>query len=62
MILRLSAVSQMRCKGRLSRQRDRETHEWKYVLRGQTLEGQGAFVVAKLGLLGSLYILTVYEE
>jgi len=46
----------------VERQRDRETHEWKYVLRGQTLDGQGAFVVAKLGLLGSLYILTVYEE
>jgi len=23
----------------VERQRDRETHEWKYVLRGQTLEG-----------------------
>ncbi len=46
----------------VERQRDRETHEWKYVLRGHTLEGQGAFVVAKFGLLGSLYILTVYEE
>ena len=46
----------------VERQRDRETHEWKYVLRGQTLEGQSAFVVAKFGLLGSLYILTVYEE
>ena len=46
----------------VERQKDRETHEWKYVIRGQTLDGRGAFVVAKFGLLGSLYILTVYEE
>jgi uncharacterized protein DUF4258 len=46
----------------VERQKDRETHEWKYVLRGQTLDGQDAFVVAKFGLVGSLYILTVYEE
>ena len=43
-------------------QRDRETHEWKYVVRGRALDGRGASVVGKLGLLGSLYILTVYEE
>ena len=46
----------------VERQRDRETHEWKYVVRGQALDGRGAFAVAKFGLLGSLYILTVYEE
>ena len=46
----------------VERQKDRETHEWKYIVRGQTLDGRGAFVVAKFGLLGSLYILTVYEE
>ncbi len=46
----------------VERQKDRETHEWKYVVQGQTLDGRGAVVVAKFGLLGSLYILTVYEE
>ncbi len=46
----------------VERQRDRETHEWKYVVHGQGLDGRGAFVVAKFGLLGSLYILTVYED
>ena len=46
----------------VERQRDRETGEWKYIVRGQTLDGRAAFVVAEFGLLGSLYILTVYEE
>ena len=46
----------------VERQRDRETHEWKYVVRGQVLGDRDAFVVAKFGLLGSLYILTGYED
>ncbi len=46
----------------VERQEDRETHEWKYVIHGQTLDGRSAYVVAKFGLVGSLYILTVYEE
>lgn len=41
---------------------DRQTLEWKYVVHGQTLNGRGAFVVAKFGLLGNLFLLTVYEE
>jgi hypothetical protein len=44
------------------RRRDRQTREWKYVLSGQTLDGPNAAVVAKFGLVGRLYILTVYEE
>ncbi len=46
----------------VDRQKDRETREWKYVLLGRTLDGRDACVVAKFGLVGSLYILTVYEE
>ncbi len=46
----------------VARQKDRETGEWKYVVSGQTLDGRGAFVVAKFGLVGRLYILTVYEK
>jgi hypothetical protein len=44
------------------RQRDRETREWKYVVRGQTPHGRGVLVVAKFGLVSRLYILTVYED
>jgi len=46
----------------VERQRDHETGEWKYVVHGRTIEGDGAFVVAKFGLVGRLYILTVYAE
>ena len=46
----------------VERQRDRETSEQKYVLHGWTLDGRKAFVVAKFGLAGRLYILTVYED
>ncbi len=46
----------------VERQKDRETGEWKYVISGQTLDGRSASVVAKFGLVGRLYILTVYEE
>ena len=46
----------------IERQKDRETQEWKYVVSGETLDGRDAFVVAKFGLLGSLYFLIVYEQ
>ncbi len=46
----------------VERQQDRETREWKYVVQGQTLDGRGGFVVTKFGLVGRLYILTVYAE
>ena len=44
----------------VERQRDRDTREWKYVVQGQTLDGRDGCVVAKFGLVGRLYILTVY--
>jgi hypothetical protein len=45
----------------VDRQKDRRTDEWKYVVRGSTLDEREACVVAKIGMAGSLYILTVYE-
>ena len=44
----------------VERQRDRETREWKYVVQGQALDDRDGFVVAQFGLVGRLYILTVY--
>jgi hypothetical protein len=46
----------------LERQRDSETREWKYVVLGETLDGRVGCVVTKFGLVGRLYILTVYAE
>lgn len=42
------------------RQRDRVTHETKYVIQGETLDGHAAEVVAKVGHTGRLFIITVY--
>ena len=46
----------------VERQQDRETGEWKYVVRGEGLDGAAVMVVAKFGLVARLYILTVYAE
>jgi hypothetical protein len=46
----------------VGRQRDSETREWKYVIKGETLDGREAIVVLKFGLVRRLYVLTVYEE
>lgn len=46
----------------VERQKDRETGEWKYVVRGDALDGSGVWVVAKFGLVARLYILTIYAE
>ena len=42
------------------RQKDRATAEWKYLIEGQTIAGDPVIVVAKLGIIGKLVIITVY--
>jgi Domain of unknown function (DUF4258) len=44
----------------VERQRDLRTRETKYVIRGSSLEGTAAKVVAKVGPKGRLFIITVY--
>ncbi len=44
----------------LERQKDRVTAEWKYRLRGETVEGNEVEVVVKLSPTGKLVIITVY--
>lgn len=44
----------------LERQRDINTSEWKYRLRGVSLNGVRVEVVAKLATTGRLVIITVY--
>ncbi len=36
--------------------------EWKYVIKGETLDERNAVVMLQFGLVRRLYILTVYEE
>lgn len=44
----------------LERQTDRLTGEWKYRIRGMTLDNTDVEVVAKLGTTGNVVIITVY--
>ncbi|MCY7324416.1 MAG: DUF4258 domain-containing protein [Phormidesmis sp. CAN_BIN36] len=44
----------------LERQSDRTTGEWKYRIRGTTLDNTDIEVVAKLGMTGKVIIITVY--
>ena len=44
----------------VEKQKDRETNETKIVIHGSTLDGREAQAVVKVGLEGSLYVITVY--
>jgi hypothetical protein len=44
----------------MERQKDRVTAEWKYRIRGETVNGSELEVVAKLSPTGKLVIITVY--
>jgi hypothetical protein len=46
----------------IERQKDAETGEWKYLVRGKSLEGRNIVAVSKLSPTGSLVIITVYVE
>jgi len=45
----------------VERQRDRRTGEWKYVIEGQALNGEGVAVVAKRLVRGKMGVLTIYR-
>ena len=44
----------------MERQRDRVTAEWKYRIRGETVDGHEVEVIAKLSPTSKLVIITVY--
>jgi hypothetical protein len=44
----------------VARQRDERRKDWKYLVQGETLEGDAAVVVSKIGPTGRLVVLTVY--
>jgi len=46
----------------IGRQREEETKEWKYLLHGETVAGDGVTVVAKMSPTGKLVIITVFLE
>jgi len=46
----------------VERQRDSETTEWKYLIRGASLDGRRAVVVTKMSPTGKMVIITVFED
>ncbi len=47
----------------VERQRERSKQEWKYLVQGETVDGDRmVMVVSKFGYAGKLVILTVYVE
>ncbi|HUT95493.1 MAG TPA: DUF4258 domain-containing protein [Thermoguttaceae bacterium] len=45
----------------IERQKDRTTGEWKYVVEGETVDGDPVVVVGKLSTTGKLVIITVFR-
>jgi len=48
--------------GIAERQRDKETAEWKYLIKGQTFDCLEIEIIVKLSPTGKLVIITVYEH
>jgi hypothetical protein len=46
----------------IERQKDAETGEWKYLVRGKSVEGGDVVAVSRLSSTGKLIIITVYAE
>jgi hypothetical protein len=44
----------------LERQKDRQTGEWKYCIRGEAFDGREIEILVKLSPTGKLVFLTVY--
>ena len=44
------------------RQKDHASGEWKYLVRGQSVAGEGMTVVAKVGPTSKLVFITVFKE
>ena len=46
----------------VERQRDKETGEWKYIVKGSSIDNRKIVVVTKLGPTGKAIIITVFED
>ena len=46
----------------IERQQDKSPKEWKYILRGQAIDGSFIIVVAKIGATGKLVVITVFRD
>ena len=48
--------------GIATRQKDADTREWKYLIKGRSLSDDEIVVVGKLSPTGKLVIITIYDE
>ena len=56
-------VEQAILTGRIiERQKDAETSEWKYLIKGKSVASRDVVTVSKLSSTGKLIIITVYVE
>ena len=44
----------------VARQEDRHSEQWKYLVRGESLDSRTVVVVAKIGYTNELVVITVY--
>ncbi len=46
----------------VERQKDKKSGEWKYVVRGNAIDGRQVVVITKFGPTGKAIIITVFED
>ena len=46
----------------IERQRDRRTREWKYLIRGDAVDGRSMVVVSKLSPTDKLVVITTWTD
>jgi len=46
----------------IERQKDAARTEWKYIVRGQSIEGSAVVVVTKISTTGKMAIITVFRD
>ena len=46
----------------IERQQDKDPSGWKYIVRGQTIDGSHIIVVVKIGTTGKMVIITVFRD
>ena len=46
----------------IERQKDQNTGEWKYLVKGESLAGKSVVTVTKIGPTGKLIFITIYRD
>lgn len=46
----------------IERQKDQQAGEWKYLVKGESLNGESVVAITKIGPTGKLIFITVYRD